>query len=1325
MHMTIIPPHAAHEWLKEREATRRAKELAEELSREEAELELEIEREEIVPIKQEETPVRSRSSSRESSTSRRISSLLLSGSKSGGSSRRSSGAFSLGKSQGDEDEDADEDERAAADSEEDSSSSSDEEEEVLIHLPYVGSPKSKPVSPKVEQKEEEVVEQETDEELEEERDDEEVLVKEADLVEDEDVVMADASEGSDEDEEEDARQLAFAAAVPLPASPLPSAASPIRQTPPRPRHSTTRRLSLREKVLIRSAHTSANKRDYYGATTTAVMAHVAPSPSPGLKAAEVPSGEAMGQEEEEDVDAEGEDDVEESSSSSSSGEEEEVEQEQEFVQPVIQQQPSTPTPRSPAHSRDSIDVARSRSPKKAREEVEGEGEVVRTAKRVEMTEARGFRVGVDGSPVMMATDQMVPTEAQAEAPASPSPVERQRTPSSRKPRDSVALAKVHLAHAASIPLPETPAPVATISYTFGTPPGKGTPRAPVSTPEGFAAQSMNTPRPFMRTNASRNIFNDPSVINDALRSFQREMMSPINHHRLLSPPKSALRRTPSPFLPTSNRRKSSRGFLTAPPPSSRKRRVVFNTELFVQPIYNIKGKAIMEFIDDPDVRRAVMVPLPESPIKVSLALDAPSFDAPSTATKPPSSFMSSFQLPGTPVASGSSTTLESTPNSTRRAGRVATSTPALAVQRVMETPGKTPSRRAGRVPMTPVEPAADLPSASTGGMSHSKSLGDLLAAPLPDFTSPAGMGRSQSSRSNGPSLAELLASPAPRLATFQAPKTGPRNNKVDLLARIERLRRKSMPGQEYRRQQPLPIVFAGLPALAPQSEVVAKASVEQESALVPEPTVEEQATVEEIAIVEEEAAVEEEPAAVEEEEAISEEPIVYEEEAISEEPIDPQEEIVEPEPTFEKEVAEPEPEATSTHESADEAPSPAPEVNANFASPPSSPTHALFSPQADSPSVHHIESPRLAFVENAHPEKTLAATPTPSPSSSKMGETSEGEIEEPAASLPSENLDSIDLGIHDVEDLAEEEIISSVAVVESEIEAEPETEAEPEIEAPVKEVEAEALLAVEVEPTEPASNQDAEASNFVPAHEVESTPEAVAEPGPEVEAEPVVEPISEPKEAPKRGRPKAAPKAATGIPTRRGRAAKVVEVVEVVESEPEVALTVTPKAPTRRAKKDVVESVDAPATAIPASTSRSKRATTKVAENPATPKAKPAAERSSSRKRAKSVVIHEDEIPAVPALPEAVKAGPTPKTTAGRGRRVLQPSTEDEEPAAAKPTPTPKTRGRPKAVPAVADDSGVDENAAAEKKKPAAKKAPSLKKPGEPIPTGRALRSRG
>lgn len=118
--------------------------------------------------------------------------------------------------------------------------------------------------------------------------------------------------------------------------------------------------------------------------------------------------------------------------------------------------------------------------------------------------------------------------------------------------------------------------------------------------------------------------------------------------------------------------------------------------------------------------------------------------------------------------------------------------------------------------------------------------------------------------------------------------------------------------------------------------------------------------------------------------------------------------------------------------------------------------------------------------------------------------------------------------------------------------------------------------------------------------------------------------------------------------------------------------------------------------------------------------------RSLSRKRSKSVVIHEDEAaptPPVPALP--TEAGPTPKSAVGHGKRVLQPSTPSENDDESVGTKTPKARGRPPkiAAPVVAEDSGADENAAAEVKKPKAVRK-ALKKPGEPLPT-RALRSRG
>ena len=79
-------------------------------------------------------------------------------------------------------------------------------------------------------------------------------------------------------------------------------------------------------------------------------------------------------------------------------------------------------------------------------------------------------------------------------------------------------------------------------------------------------------------------------------------------------PKSALRR----FPPQSGRRKSIRGFLSAaPPPASTKRRVAFNTELFVQPIYDVRGKDIDEILNDPEFAKAVGTPLPATPVRVS------------------------------------------------------------------------------------------------------------------------------------------------------------------------------------------------------------------------------------------------------------------------------------------------------------------------------------------------------------------------------------------------------------------------------------------------------------------------------------------------------------------------------------------------------------------------------------------------------------------------------------------------------------------------------------------------------------------------------------
>lgn len=144
-----------------------------------------------------------------SSTSRRISALLLSGSNSASSSRRSSGAFSL---KGDDQDDLDEDE----DEDESDESSDEDEEEVLIHLPFPGSPRRQTTTPAAPES------PQSEAELEPEADYESPVVFEAPEValpaDDEDVVMADAEELPEEDDYD--RSIAFAAAVPLPASPF-------------------------------------------------------------------------------------------------------------------------------------------------------------------------------------------------------------------------------------------------------------------------------------------------------------------------------------------------------------------------------------------------------------------------------------------------------------------------------------------------------------------------------------------------------------------------------------------------------------------------------------------------------------------------------------------------------------------------------------------------------------------------------------------------------------------------------------------------------------------------------------------------------------------------------------------------------------------------------------------------------------------------------------------------------------------------------------------------------------------------------------------------
>ncbi|KAL8290512.1 hypothetical protein RQP46_002770 [Phenoliferia psychrophenolica] len=1256
-----------------------------------------------------------------SHTSRRISALLLSGS--AGSSRRSSGAFSPAGVDSDEDEEED--------TSDDESSDDDDEEEELVHLPFPGSRKASVVpQPEVEEA------QELEPEFEPEADYEAPVVfdpVEA-PVDDEDVVMADAE--PEEVSDDDSQSLAFAAAVPLPASPFVANAPSTPQPPRLPRHSTSRRLSLRERVLIRSAHTSAYKQQ-----EQEYAAAASPSPSPSPPESPIAAVEQQGamtdDDEVSDVDAEGEEDT---------------------SMEVIEQAPSTPV-RSPSRPRDSIDVARSRSPKKvaspSMDSVFHETAPNDGLDDEDENAGENVSFNLAGTPSMASPTRVV--EAPMPLP-SPSPVEQHR-PAPRRPRDSVALAKAHLALAAAIPLPETPrlatayqdGPMASpFTATFGTP--QTAPKTPDATPEAStsAAAMIHTPRAFARSSSSTNIFNDPALINDALRSFQREMMSPMNHHRVMPTPKSALRRLPI----QTGRRKSIRGFLSAPPPpASTKRRVAFNTELFVQPIYDVRGKGIDEFLNDPELVRACKVPLPVTPHQASP-------DMPVSILKPYAFPSVEAPAPDSPSPSAS------TPASQRKAGRVLTGSPSLAVQRSILL--ETPSRRAGRVERTQEFLAAP----PSPGLSRSKSSTDFFpqqadAAEPARFLNPPptpGFGRSQSTgQNNRPSLAELLASPAPRIGTFQAPRTGPRNGKADMLARIERLRRKSMPGQEHRFQLPLSTPkAAAAPSPTPAPAAVVEQVVEQPVEQIAE------SLSEEIAAPGVEAVIEEE----EEEEELPAPEIAID---IASAPASPLASLAVP--------------GTPTPSHTNFARSPSP----------SSPASPLFAPL--SPFVAHADGAQeMLFTtpSRASPHVSPSATPTPA---------AELEIEESGEaneSLPSDHLDSVDLGTHGADDLARiddfpapiVEILEAVAgpapvdpapaVAEDERAAEEEVveeapAAEPQVEElPVEPVVPEESLQEAPLPEEPVladSNVEVDApaplvETPLPVEEVAPAPAsdlpaaADAADAAEVEVEaaeveaPVVKrgrgakaaiakksaiptrgrkapaaaqpdeeeavisaPVPEEKaeaeveveEAPKKGRAKALPVRA--IPTRRGRTAKAVEEVAAPEPTPE------PK-PTRRAaaKKvaEVVVEVAQPTT--PASSSRSKRTAAKPVEEASesvTPVPK------LSRKRSKSVVIHHDEVaaPPVPALPSPTD----PKPSTSRSKRVLQPTgsadPSDVEELAAKPTP--KARGRAKTPVATEEEDGVKENAAKAPKKAAVKKAPALKQPGEPIPTGRTLRSRG
>ncbi|ORY76943.1 hypothetical protein BCR35DRAFT_119249 [Leucosporidium creatinivorum] len=179
-----------------------------------------------------------------------------------------------------------------------------------------------------------------------------------------------------------------------------------------------------------------------------------------------------------------------------------------------------------------------------------------------------------------------------------------------------------LQRAAAVPLPETPAG-ALYSYTpkpttigLGAP---STPRTPASmaqtsdSPLTFtataAASTSKTPRsiPLPETPEGARPYavqlatpeqgerRSEMMSTPGREAFRSEMTTPVTGHRLLPTPRSALRSSSKPPMSANARRKSARGFL-APflpaPPSTKRKSVVFDEQLYIQEIVDIRDKTM-------------------------------------------------------------------------------------------------------------------------------------------------------------------------------------------------------------------------------------------------------------------------------------------------------------------------------------------------------------------------------------------------------------------------------------------------------------------------------------------------------------------------------------------------------------------------------------------------------------------------------------------------------------------------------------------------------------------------------------------------------------
>ncbi|KDE05275.1 hypothetical protein MVLG_04307 [Microbotryum lychnidis-dioicae p1A1 Lamole] len=439
----------------------------------------------------------------------------------------------------------------------------------------------------------------------------------------------------------------LATKIPLPATPTESPTS----VPMIPRHSLTRRHSLREKVLIRSAIKSY------------IIPHLTPSQSSGASS----SSEEMGS-------------VELTPSQNGMG-------------------PNLSPAKTP---RDSLDLVRGRNgslltPRRDSDDQDEEDDVEDDAMDVDEAEAE-VEVASESmiahfTPVQMITvPRLIPTSAEArQAASAPLPETPSGSTYSYTPQAArtIFIPELQLAKTATPTPSSAPSPSASASVA----------RTPESTTSpnkfsGFVYHSTPT--------RSTPISCAPTF--EFRPTFTPEMTSPINHHRVMATPKSALR----PMV-MSGRRKSIKGFLQAPP-STVKRRVVFNESVYVKEIVDIREPGLQWRAEDAEEESVVTsavektpvdpikIPLPPSPTLPSTPLPAPVSvrKAPLGGMTPSESMKAALaQLAPSGPVFGTPKTFSI--GQSRRSGGLPSSTKA---SRLFASNG-TPIRRAQRVDGTP------------------------------------------------------------------------------------------------------------------------------------------------------------------------------------------------------------------------------------------------------------------------------------------------------------------------------------------------------------------------------------------------------------------------------------------------------------------------------------------------------------------------------------------------------------------------------------------------------------------------------------------------